>query len=88
MPQLSVLKVFGPPELSFVRAEHARAGRRHGSGCEHCHRTPLVGETVFLYGERMVCELCRPLRARGARRAARSCTPREHDHTVKRRVAA
>jgi hypothetical protein len=36
-----------------------RAGRR---GCVHCHRTPLIGELVFYYGERMVCELCRPLR--------------------------
>jgi hypothetical protein len=28
----------------------------------HCHRTPLIGELVFFYGGRMVCELCRPLR--------------------------
>ena len=87
MPQLSVLKPFGPPELSFVRSSmRALAGAREG--CEHCHRTPLVGETVYFYGERMVCELCRPLRrdAPGAR--ARSCTPREHELTVKRRFAA
>lgn len=29
--------------------------------CRHCHRTPLVGERVHLYGEDVVCELCRPL---------------------------
>ena len=35
--------------------------------CRHCHRTPLVGEHVYLYAhgadsEEIVCELCRPLR--------------------------
>ena len=35
--------------------------------CRHCHRTPLVGERVYLYAaardqEEIVCELCRPLR--------------------------
>jgi hypothetical protein len=37
--------------------------------CRHCHRTPLVGEVVHVYGahsrrgEEVVCDLCRPLRA-------------------------
>jgi hypothetical protein len=39
-----------------------RALRERRQGCVHCHRTPLIGELVFFYGERMVCELCRPLR--------------------------
>jgi hypothetical protein len=39
-----------------------RALRDRRTGCMHCHRTPLIGELVFYYGERMVCELCRPLR--------------------------
>ncbi len=33
--------------------------------CADCGRTPLVGERVHLYeerGERVVCELCRPMR--------------------------
>jgi hypothetical protein len=34
--------------------------------CAHCRRTPLIGEVVHVYraggGERLVCELCRPLR--------------------------
>jgi hypothetical protein len=31
--------------------------------CDHCHRTPLVGERVYLYeAGRMLCELCRALR--------------------------
>ena len=39
--------------------------------CVHCHRTPLVGERVYLYGERIVCELCRP-RRREAPQATRA----------------
>jgi hypothetical protein len=38
----------------------ALAARREG--CAHCRRTPLAGEQVFFYGERMVCALCRHLR--------------------------
>jgi len=31
--------------------------------CDHCQRTPLVGERVHLYKSgRMLCELCRVLR--------------------------
>jgi len=30
--------------------------------CADCHRTPLVGERVFIYGEKPVCELCRSRR--------------------------
>ena len=86
MPQLSVLKAIGPPELSFVRSSmRALAGAREG--CDGCHRTPLVGETVYFFGERMVCELCKPLRreAPGRIEVVHSA---ERDHTVKRRVAA
>jgi len=82
----TVLKPFGPLELSFVRASvRALAGGR--LGCADCHRTPLMGETVFLYGDRMVCALCRPLRreAPGREEVVHSA---ERDHTVKRRVAA
>lgn len=43
----------------------ALASRRHR--CVHCHRTPLVGEHIYIYAaaggaERLVCELCRSLR--------------------------
>jgi hypothetical protein len=31
--------------------------------CDHCHRTPLIGERVHVYKSgRMLCELCRALR--------------------------
>jgi hypothetical protein len=86
MPLLTVLKPFGPPELSFVRASmRALSGGRRG--CEHCHRTPLLGETIYLYGDRIVCELCRPLRreAPGREEMVHSA---ERDHSVKRRFAA
>ena len=46
-----------------------------------------MGETVFLYGERIVCELCRPLR-REAPGRVEVVHSAERDHTVKRRVAA
>jgi hypothetical protein len=86
MPQLSVLKPVGPPELSFVRSSmRALAGAREG--CEHCRRTPLVGETVYFYGERMVCALCRPLRRDQPSRDA-VVHSSEYELTVKRRFAA
>ena len=46
-----------------------------------------MGETVFLYGERIVCELCRPLR-REAPGRVEVVHSAERDHTVKRRFAA
>jgi hypothetical protein len=83
MPQRAVLK---PTELSFVRSSiGALADARRG--CAHCHRTPLVGETVFFYDERMVCELCRPLRDdEPSRREVVHSS--EYELTVKRRFAA
>ena len=42
------------------RSVGALSDRRHC--CRHCRRTPLVGECVYVYGEELVCELCRPLR--------------------------
>ena len=43
--------------------------------CAHCHRTPLVGERVYLYaaaaGERLLCELCRRLKRETPQRSER-----------------
>jgi hypothetical protein len=47
-------------EINLVRPS-MRALREKRTGCVDCRRTPLIGEIVFYYGERMVCELCRPL---------------------------
>jgi len=50
--------------------------------CVHCHRTPLVGERVYLYGERLVCELCRP-RRREAPAASELMRSPERERTVR-----
>ena len=51
--------------------------------CADCARTPLVGEHVHVYGERLVCQLCRHLRREppGATVVVHSS---EHRRTVKR----
>jgi hypothetical protein len=49
-----------PAEISLLGK--GRDASAAGRACWHCHRTPLVGEHVHLYGERIVCELCRHLR--------------------------
>ncbi len=57
-----------PPLLEALllrKSVGALSSRRHR--CVHCHRTPLVGEHIYLYAapggaERLVCELCRSLR--------------------------
>jgi hypothetical protein len=48
-------------EISLLRHSVGALVERR-THCEHCRRTPLVGERVYLYGERLVCELCRHLR--------------------------
>jgi len=61
--------------------------------CVHCHRTPLTGELVFIYGtvggERLVCELCRPLRREAPVRSELMHAP-DHQRAVRvqRRAAA
>jgi hypothetical protein len=50
-----------PREISLLRKSTGDRDRL-GATCAHCHRTPLVGEHVHLYGERLVCQLCRHLR--------------------------
>ena len=66
--------------------------RRHT--CVHCHRTPLVGERIYVYeggprsaGDRLVCELCRPLRREEPARTER-IMPAEHAGTIRIRRAA
>ena len=58
--------------------------RRHR--CVHCHRTPLTGELVYVYAssadERIVCELCRPLRREAPLRSELMHAP-EHERSVR-----
>jgi len=61
------------PSLNALAADRSR--------CVHCHRTPLIGEAVFYYGERLVCALCRPLRTEEPARTEVMRYP-EHEHTV------
>jgi len=54
--------------------------------CVHCRRTPLTGEVVHVYagasGERLVCELCRPLRREEPARSELMHAP-EHERSVR-----
>ena len=54
--------------------------------CLHCRRTPLTGEVVHVYaaasGERLVCELCRPLRREPPARSELMHAP-EHERSVR-----
>jgi hypothetical protein len=53
----------------------------------HCHRTPLIGEVVHIYGQGLVCELCRPLRREPPASSEIVRSP-EHDRAVKARRRA
>jgi hypothetical protein len=50
--------------------------------CAHCHRTPLVGERVYLYAQAIVCELCRPRREGAPERSELVRSP-EHRRAVR-----
>lgn len=48
-------------ELALLRrgVEERAVGR---DNCWRCHRSPLIGEWLYLYpADRVLCELCRPL---------------------------
>lgn len=48
-------------ELALLRRgmDQRAAGRE---SCSRCHRSPLIGESVYVYGrDRVLCELCRAL---------------------------
>ncbi len=51
-------------ELALLRrgVDELAAGEER---CRHCHRTPLIGERVYVYESgAMLCELCRVMDAR------------------------
>ncbi len=70
-----------PFEISLLRKSVGalEAGRTR---CWHCRRTPLVGEEVHLYGERLVCELCKALRHEPPGRTEIVHSP-EHERAVR-----
>jgi hypothetical protein len=73
-------------EISLLRhSVGALNSRRHS--CVHCHRTPLIGEVVHIYGQGLVCELCRPLRREPPASSEIVRSP-EHDRAVKTRRRA
>jgi hypothetical protein len=72
-------------ELALLRKSvGALASRRER--CVHCQRTPLVGERVYHYRQRLVCELCRPLRREAPERSELVHSP-EHKRAVRVRPA-
>jgi hypothetical protein len=86
MPTLSLrrspsMPVPPPLERALLRRSVGAAeAQRHR--CLHCHRTPLTGEVVHVYGDRLVCELCRPLRREPPARSELMHSP-EHERAVR-----
>jgi recombinational DNA repair protein (RecF pathway) len=73
------------PSSGFERALLRKSGEvlsYERPRCVHCHRTPLVGERVHLYAERIVCELCRPRRPEAPERSELVRSP-EHKRAVR-----
>jgi len=68
-----------PTEISLLGKGR---GPAVGGACSHCHRTPLVGERIYLYAQAIVCELCRP-RRRGAPERSELVRSPEHKRAVR-----
>ena len=69
MPTIGLRRASGPATAPLEKALLRRSVGDHESQrhrCVHCLRTPLTGELVHVYAtvgeERLVCDLCRPLR--------------------------
>jgi hypothetical protein len=78
-----------PLERALLRRSVGASEAGHDR-CVHCHRTPLTGEMVYVYegagAERLVCELCRPLRREPpARSGLMLASDHERSVTVRRR---
>ena len=89
MPTISLRRTQPPDrapleQLLLRRSVGEQEAHRHR--CVHCHRTPLTGEAVHIYaaatGERLVCELCRPLRREAPARTEIMHAP-EHERSVR-----
>jgi hypothetical protein len=96
MPTISLRRTSTPARPALEQALLRRSvgeSQAHRHHCVHCHRTPLTGEVVHVYetvgGDRLVCELCRPLRREAPARSELMHAP-EHERAVRvqRRAAA
>jgi hypothetical protein len=89
MPTISLRRSSAPARPRLEQALLRRSVGEHEAHrhrCVHCHRTPLTGEVVHVYatvdGERLVCELCRPLRRAAPDRSELMHAP-EHERSVR-----
>jgi hypothetical protein len=96
MPTISLRRTSAPARPALEQALLRRSmgeSEAHRHRCVHCHRTPLTGEVVHVYEtvgeERLVCDLCRPLRREAPARSELMHAP-EHERAVRvqRRAAA
>jgi hypothetical protein len=84
------LRRSAPPALAPLEKALLRRSvgdhETHRHRCAHCRRTPLTGEIVHVYaaaaGDRLVCELCRPLRTEAPARSELMHPP-EHVRSVR-----
>jgi hypothetical protein len=96
MPTLSLRRASAPARPPLEQALLRRSvgeSEAHRNCCVHCQRTPLTGELVHVYEtvgeERLVCDLCRPLRREPPARSQLMHAPeRERAVRVQRRAAA
>jgi len=63
-----------PLHAALLRSALGALGEARES-CSHCRRTPLPGEWVHLYGDRLVCELCRGRRREAPERSVMVRSP-------------
>jgi hypothetical protein len=90
MPTITLRRASAPARPALEQALLRRSVGEHEAHrhrCTHCHRTPLTGELVHVYGERIVCELCRPLRRAAPDRSELMHAP-EHERSVRVRSRA
>jgi hypothetical protein len=89
MPAITLRRSPGParPPLQDILLRRSVGEQEaHRDRCVHCQRTPLTGEVVHRYvaaaGERLVCELCRPLRREEPARSELMHAP-DHERSVR-----
>ena len=94
MPTITLRRASGPVRPALEQALLRRSVGEHEAHrhrCTHCHRTPLTGEVVHIYatadGDRLVCELCRPLHRAAPDRSELMHAP-EHERSVRVRGRA